>query len=114
MNFRGGKGIAATAGLILSLHPVFIPMVIILFFGVFLTTHYVSLGSLVVYVGLMVEMIICGQLGLFQMSQVYLNEMYLVTALLAVMAFWKHRTNIGRLARGEERKTYLFKKNKVD
>lgn len=114
MNFRGGKGIAATAGLILSLHPVFIPMVIILFFTVFLITHYVSLGSLLVYVGLMVEMIICGQLGLFQMSQVYLNEMYLVTALLAVMAFWKHRTNIGRLVRGEERKTYLFKKNKVD
>ncbi len=114
MNFKGGKGIAATAGLIISLHPVFIPMVIILFFGVFLITHYVSLGSLLVYVGLLVEMIICGQLGLFNMSQTYLNEMYLVTALLAVMAFWKHRTNIGRLVRGEERKTYLFKKNKVD
>lgn len=114
MNFKGGKGIAATAGLILSLHPVFIPMVIIVFFGVFIVTHYVSLGSLLIYVGLMVEMIICGQLGLFGMSQVHLNEMYLVTALLAVMAFWKHRTNIGRLLRGEERKTYLFKKNKVD
>ena len=114
MNFKGGKGIAATAGLILSLHPVFIPMMLILFFGAFLLTHYVSLGSLLVYMGLMVEMIICGQLGLFGMSQAYLNEMYVVTALLAVMAFWKHRTNIGRLLRGEERKTYLFKKNKVD
>lgn len=114
MNFKGGKGIAATAGLIISLHPVFIPMMLILFFGAFLLTHYVSLGSLLVYVGLMVEMVICGQLGLFGMSQAYLNEMYLVTALLAVMAFWKHRTNIGRLLRGEERKTYLFKKNKLD
>ena len=114
MNFKGGKGIAATAGLMVSLHPVFIPMMFGLFFGAFLLTHYVSLGSLLVYVGLMVEMIICGQLGLFGMSQRHLNEMYLVTALLAVMAFWKHRTNIGRLLRGEERKTYLFKKNKVD
>lgn len=114
MNFKGGKGIAATAGLMVSLHPVFIPMMLGLFFGAFLLTHYVSLGSLLVYVGLMVEMIICGQLGLFGMSQRHLNEMYLVTALLAVMAFWKHRTNIGRLLRGEERKTYLFKKNKVD
>ncbi len=114
MNFKGGKGIAATAGLIISLHPVFIPMMLILFFGAFLLTHYVSLGSLLVYVGLMVEMVICGQLGLFGMSQTYLNEMYVVTALLAVMAFWKHRTNIERLLRGEERKTYLFKKNKVD
>ena len=114
MNFKGGKGIAATAGLMVSLHPVFIPMMLGLFFGAFLLTHYVSLGSLLVYVGLMVEMIICGQLGLFGMSQRHLNEMYLVTALLAVMAFWKHRTNIGRLLRGEEHKTYLFKKNKVD
>lgn len=114
MNFKGGKGIAATAGLMVSLHPVFIPMMLGLFFGAFLLTHYVSLGSLLVYVGLMVEMIICGQLGLFGMSQRHLNEMYLLTALLAVMAFWKHRTNIGRLLRGEERKTYLFKKNKVD
>ncbi|MBR5247637.1 MAG: glycerol-3-phosphate 1-O-acyltransferase PlsY [Lachnospiraceae bacterium] len=114
MKFKGGKGIAATAGLIISLHPVFIPMMLILFFGTFILTHYVSLGSLLVYVGLVAEMVICGQLGLFEMSQAYLNEMYLVTVLLAVMAFWKHRTNIGRLLRGEERKTYLFKKNKVD
>ncbi len=114
MSFKGGKGIAATAGLIISLHPVFIPMVVILFFGIFLLTHYVSLGSLLIYIGLVTEMIICGQLGLFGMSQAHLNEMYLVTVLLAVMAFWKHRTNIVRLLRGEERKTYLFKKNKVD
>jgi glycerol-3-phosphate acyltransferase PlsY len=32
-------------------------------------------------------------------------------AVLAAMAYWKHRANIGRLLRGEERKTYLFKKN---
>ena len=114
MNFKGGKGIAATAGLILSLHPVFIPMVIIVFFGIFAVTHYVSLGSLLIYVGLLTEMIICGQLGLFHMEQVYLNEMYVVTFLLAVMAFWKHRTNIVRLLKGQERKTYLFKKNQVD
>ncbi len=113
MNFKGGKGIAATAGLILSLHPVFIPMGVLLFFGTFLLTHYVSLGSLLVYTGLMIEMVICGQSGLFGMSQAHLNELYLVTALLAVMAFWKHRENIGRLLKGKERKTYLFKKNEV-
>lgn len=114
MNFKGGKGIAATAGLILSLHPYFIPVGVVMFFGAFLTTHYVSLGSLLVYVGLMVEMVICGQLGVFHMSQGYLWEMYIVAALLTVMAFWKHRENIKRLIRGEERKTYLFKKNKAD
>ena len=53
MGFKGGKGIAATAGLILSFHPYFIVMGVVLFFGAFLTTHYVSLGSLLVYAGFM-------------------------------------------------------------
>lgn len=114
LNFRGGKGIAATAGLILAFHPFFIPMGVILFFGIFLTTHYVSLGSLLVYAGLMIEMVICGQLGVFGSPQTVLNEMYVITAFLTIMAYYKHRENIGRLLKGNERKTYLFKKNKVD
>ena len=112
MGFKGGKGIAATAGLILAFHPYFIPTGIVMFFGAFLLTHYVSLGSLLVYLGFMIEILICGQMGLFGMSQTLLNEMYIVAFLLAVMAYWKHRENIVRLLHGTERKTYLFKKNK--
>lgn len=113
MGFKGGKGIAATAGLILSFHPSFIPMGVILFFGAFFLTHYVSLGSLLVYVGFVTQLIISGQLGLFgDMSQAHLIEMYVVAFLLAVMAFWKHRANIVRLIHGEENKTYLSKKNR--
>lgn len=113
MGFKGGKGIAATAGFILSFHPYFIPVGVVLFFGAFLTTHYVSLGSLLVYVGFVIQLVICGQTGVFgQMSQAHLIEMYIVALLLAIMAFWKHRENIVRLLHGEERKTYLTKKNK--
>lgn len=113
LNFKGGKGIAATAGLIVSFHPLFVPVGLLLFFGAFLTTHYVSLGSLLVYAGLMIQMVICGQMGLFGAPQAVLIEMYAVTAFLTIMAYWKHRENIVRLAKGEERKTFLFKKNKV-
>lgn len=113
LNFKGGKGIAATAGLIVAFHPLFIPVGLLLFFGAFLTTHYVSLGSLLVYAGLMIQMVICGQMGLFGASKAVLMEMYAITAFLTVMAYWKHRENIVRLIKGEERKTYLFKKNKV-
>ena len=114
MNFKGGKGIAATAGLIISLHPLLIPMGLIAFFGTFILTHYVSLGSLLVYAGLMVEIVILGQNGFFEgLTQVQLYEMYAITFLLAVMAYWKHKDNIVRLLKGNERKTYLFKKNEV-
>ena len=111
MHFKGGKGIAATAGLILSFHPYFIPMGVIIFFGIFFTTHYVSLGSLLVYAGFMIEIIICGQNGVFHMPQSSLNEMYVIAALLTVMAYYKHRENIKRLLSGTERKTYLTHKS---
>ncbi|MCH5342640.1 MAG: glycerol-3-phosphate 1-O-acyltransferase PlsY [Acetatifactor sp.] len=115
MNFRGGKGIAATAGLILSFHPYFIVMGVVVFFGIFFTTHYVSLGSLLVYAGFLIEIIVCGEMGVFgAMTQTERIEMYVLAVFLTVMAYWKHRQNIVRLLHGEERKTYLTKKNKLD
>lgn len=112
LQFKGGKGIAATAGLILAFHPYFIVMGVIVFFGIFFTTHYVSLGSLLVYAGLMIQMVAAGQMGVFGASQQVLIEMYIITALLTMLAYYKHRENIKRLIKGEERKTYLTKKNK--
>ena len=112
LHFKGGKGIAATAGTILSFHPYFIPMGVVLFFGVFFTTHYVSLGSLVLYAGFFIEMVVLGQMGIFGMSQQYLIELYIITGLLTIMAYYKHRENIKRLLSGTERKTYLSNKNR--
>lgn len=112
LKFKGGKGIASTAGLILSFHPYFIITGVILFFGTFFTTHYVSLGSLLVYAGFMIQLVISGQMGLFSgASQAVLNEMYAVGLFLTVMAYWRHRSNIQKLIQGTERKTYLTKKN---
>ncbi|MDD2968042.1 MAG: glycerol-3-phosphate 1-O-acyltransferase PlsY [Lachnospiraceae bacterium] len=111
LNFKGGKGIAATAGLLLSFHWLFTMIAVPLFFGTFFLTHYVSLGSLLVYAGFLIEIVVLGQSGFFQMTQAHLNEMYLLALFLTVMAYAKHRTNIVRLAKGEERKTYLTKKN---
>ena len=92
-----------------------IGIIILVFLGAFLTTHYVSLGSLLIYAGFVIQMVIMGQGGyLGDMSQATLNEMYIIAFLLAAMAYWKHRENIKRLLTGTERKTYLFKKNKSE
>lgn len=111
LHFKGGKGIAATAGLILSFHPYLIPMGVLLFFGAFFITHYVSLGSLLVYAGFMIELVVLGQMGIFGMSQAFLIEMYVIAGFLTVMAYWKHKENIKRLLQGTERKTYLTHKS---
>ena len=112
MHFRGGKGIAATAGMVLSLNPIMSVLGIITFFGTFFLTHYVSLGSLLIYVGILIELPILGRLGYFHMTKAHLIEMYAVALFLALMAFWKHRDNIKRLLAGTERKTYLSSKKK--
>jgi len=116
LKFKGGKGIAATAGMVLSFHPYFILTGVLLFFIPFFTLHYVSLGSLLVYAGLMIQLVVCGQGGFLftEMTQGQRVEMYIVFACLTVMAYWKHRENIKRLLHGNERKTYLTRKNKVE
>lgn len=114
LKFRGGKGIAATAGLILALPWPFVALALPLFLLILFTTHYVSLGSLAVYTGFLLELVILGQTGFFGIAQGYLIEMYAVAVFLTIMAFWKHKENIKRLLKGEERKTYLLKSNKAE
>ena len=112
MHFKGGKGVAVMAGFAFGYHWSFIPTSLLLFFVPYLTTTYVSLGSLMVYGGTFIQMIIEGQMGIFgAVSQANLIEMYLIQFFLTFMAYYRHRANIGRLLSGKERKTYLFKAN---
>ena len=111
MNFRGGKGVAVMAGFVCCFHPSFLPLALCFFFVPYFLTHYVSLGSLCVYSGIFLAMIIEGQMGVFgPLPQKVLLEMYLIQAFFTFLVFWKHRANLHRLATGTESKTYLGKK----
>ena len=102
---------AAAAGLIISFDWRITLVCAALFFLNLAVTHYVSLGSMMVYVVFFAMAVIMGQAGCFALEPPYLYEMYVVIALLAVLAFWEHRANIKRLIAGTERKTYLSKKS---
>jgi len=104
LNFKGGKGIAATGGLLASLDPLLTLIAILLFGGTVLLTKYVSLGSILVVLEMFIGIVLYGFLGKWNLSQAYLTEMYVIAFFLASMAIFRHRENIKRLLNGTERK----------
>ena len=111
LNFKGGKGIAATAGLILSTTNVWMVLICLFaFLGIVAVTRYVSLGSLVVVTLFLIGMVFFGSHGAYGLGNRYLMEFYLVSAAVTLMAFWRHRSNISRLLHGTENKIGSKKK----
>lgn len=111
LNFKGGKGIAATAGLILSTTNVWMVLICLLaFLGIVAVTRYVSLGSLAVVIIYLIEVVVYGQMGGFGVKLPYLYEMYGIAAFLMLSAFYKHKANIVRLMNGTENKISIGKK----
>jgi len=94
LNFRGGKGIAATTGILLNLFPVPTLIGILVFVVVVLLTKMVSLGSLVFVISMAVYTLISGQP----------TAMVAVAVGLAVFAVVQHRANIQRILAGAENK----------
>jgi glycerol-3-phosphate acyltransferase PlsY len=94
VGFRGGKGMATSAGVFLGLAPWAVLGSLLAWCIMTFSTGYVSLGSIVaallmpVFVALTPH---AGGSGLLWFS-----------AGLAAVVVWAHRGNIGRLARGEE------------
>lgn len=111
LKFKGGKGIAATAGLLLSTTPWWMVLIcLVVFVGIVAATRYVSVGSLAVVIIYLFEIIYLGQSGTFGMEEPYLYETYAIAAFLMLLAFYKHRANIGRLLKGTENKFSVGKK----
>lgn len=118
MHFKGGKGIASTAGLVISMGPIFFLLGVITFFTTFFITSYVSLGSIILYITLFIEVVIFGEMGYFNfpdnIARSCLNEFYIVFFVLFAIAMIRHKDNINRLIHHCERKTRIFGKPEID
>lgn len=104
LNFKGGKGIACTAGFILACFWQAAPVCLILFVIAVAATKYVSLGSILVVLSFWIQLVIFGQTGVLSVAESYLPEVYIVGAVFTLLALWRHRANIKRLLTGTENK----------
>lgn len=112
LGFRGGKGIAASVGMIIAFDWKLLLVCAVVFIGLYLFTHYVSLCSIVTYITALVMLVVFGELGYYGMDRPHTLEMYAVMAALTFLAIFRHRKNIQRLLSGSENKTYLKKSGK--
>ncbi|MDA0330222.1 MAG: glycerol-3-phosphate 1-O-acyltransferase PlsY [Gemmatimonadetes bacterium] len=92
--FRGGKGIATSAGVFLAMAPWAVLGGLVVWLGLTLPTGYVSLGSIGAAFALPILIALTPHQGG--------RTLIWFASVLAVFVIWKHRSNIGRLRRGEE------------
>jgi glycerol-3-phosphate acyltransferase PlsY len=97
LGFKGGKGIATSAGVLIALMPWAVLAIALVWFAVFFATRYVSLASICAAAALPVAV---GALWFYGCGG---NGPLLgFSALIAALAIWRHRSNIERLMAGTE------------
>ena len=100
LKFKGGKGIATTLGVAIALAPKILLPSAIVWIAVFSMANYVSLASILALISFPIISIIFN-------SSIYIT---VLSVILCMISIYKHKENIKRLIRGDENKTYLFKK----
>jgi acyl phosphate:glycerol-3-phosphate acyltransferase len=90
---KGGKGVATAAGVFFALAPIPMAVTFAVFVAVVFATGYVSLGS-------MMSAVVLPAILLVTLGP--RSPLFVVSAVIALFVFWTHRSNIGRLRRGEE------------
>ncbi|HPS20148.1 MAG TPA: glycerol-3-phosphate 1-O-acyltransferase PlsY [Candidatus Omnitrophota bacterium] len=94
LNFKGGKGVATTAGVMAGLAPLILLLSFVCWLVIFVIFRYVSLASIIAAITLPFFAVI------FQKSIMFV----LFASILCIVGVYKHRANIKRLFNGEEKR----------
>ena len=93
IGFKGGKGVATYIGILLGLAPLMVVLFALVWLAVAFATRYSSLSALVATLVIPVALWILGA-----------EKIAAAMAIMTVIAWWKHKANIARLAAGTESK----------
>jgi glycerol-3-phosphate acyltransferase PlsY len=99
LHFRGGKGVATSAGVLLGLMPLAMISVLIIWIILFQVTRYVSIASIAAASAL--PFFVWLYLGIHLLHGASLLPF---SALITAMVIWLHRSNVQRLIRGTEQR----------
>ncbi|HON18828.1 MAG TPA: glycerol-3-phosphate 1-O-acyltransferase PlsY [Salinivirgaceae bacterium] len=100
--FKGGKGVATILGAVFGINPLASLIALIVFSIILITTHYVSLGSILASMTFpLIVFFIQHEPSIWMKS---------FSIFVPIMMILTHRPNIERLRHGKENKTYIFKK----
>ena len=105
-SFRGGKGVATAAGMIVSLYPLGFAMTLVVFVITIAVTGIVSVGSLAAALVFPVILFTLNGIGAADISA----PLLWFSIPIAVLIIFTHRKNILRLFRGEEKRMFGNKK----
>ncbi len=98
LGFKGGKGIATSAGALLALMPLVMLGGLLLWVLVFAVSRYVSLASIAAALALPALIWTFAATGVVPLDPYLL----LFSVVIAALAVWRHRSNIRRLMDGTE------------
>ena len=98
IGFKGGKGIATSAGALMALFPVALGVALVVWFVLFKTTRYVSVASMGAAAA--IPLALFGQKLLAWRPPTWPEIGFGV--LVAFLAIWRHRSNIRKLMAGQE------------
>jgi len=92
LNFKGGKGVATSAGVFLGLAPLSLGLTVLVWLLIFAASRYVSLASLIASISL----------PLWMWGRGEPRELIIFSGVTCLLIIYRHRSNIKRLLKGEE------------
>jgi glycerol-3-phosphate acyltransferase PlsY len=120
VGFKGGKGIATSAGVLLALMPAAVLLLIGVWLLVFTATRYVSVASIAAAAALPVLTHVGARfhhvnndksLPTLWEAGTWNKPLFVFSVIIAGLAIWKHRANIQRLMNGTENRFQPKKKS---